>query len=138
MSTRAVISFIDEYDEFHVYQHCDGYPSGIIENLERSLTVSWKLPRFEAMKSAAAYIWAGIQNSVDWNEKNKSKFNWITNENAGSIYCTKSWENHGDLEYRYEVRAKGNDLMIQVYNMENDWQFMWGGTFTQFKAQFSK
>lgn len=84
MSTRAVITIKDDTDEFHIYQHCDGYPEGVLPNLHEALKYAWSLPRFEAMDFAAAYIRA-------------------TKEHGGNIYCTKHWNHHGDLSYRYEV-----------------------------------
>ena len=56
MSTRASITFKDEHEEVTLYQHCDGYPSGVLENLRKAKDFAWELPRFEACEFAAAYI----------------------------------------------------------------------------------
>ena len=34
MSTRAVYTFIDEHETYHVYKHHDGYPEGAAELIE--------------------------------------------------------------------------------------------------------
>jgi hypothetical protein len=97
MGTRAVYSFIDEKDTFHVYKHWDGYPTGAIEFIDNALPYAWTLPRFEAMEFSASFI-AG----------NKSK-------NGGDVYITDHWQNHGDLEYRYEITLKDKKLWIKIF-----------------------
>lgn len=59
MGTRALIQFKDkQHSFFNVYQHWDGYPSGIKVALVRTLEsgLAWPLPRFEADEFAAAFI----------------------------------------------------------------------------------
>jgi len=97
MGTRAVYSFIDEKDTFHVYKHWDGYPTGAIEFIDNALPYAWTLPRFEAMEFSASFI-AG----------NKSK-------SGGDVYNTDHWQNHGDLEYRYEITLKEKKLWIKIF-----------------------
>ena len=97
MGTRAVITFIDERDKFHIYKHWDGYPSGVLDGLADSFQYAWRLPRFEAMDFAAAYI-----------RGNKA-------EGGGDVYVTKNYSAHGDLEYRYEVRAAGYKLKVDIF-----------------------
>ena len=97
MSTRAVYTFKDEYDNtHHVYKHHDGYPSGAVEFILKALDKSWKLPRFEASEFAAAFIAA-----------NKDE--------GGGVYFSKGPEDHGDLSYKYEVTAKDDVLQIKVF-----------------------
>lgn len=109
MSTRAVYTFMDnqhnDHREFHVYKHCDGYPSGAIEFIEKSLLYAWELPRFEADEFAASFIVA-----------NKIK--------GGSVYLTSSYEEHSDLVYRYEIsHVPGlQEGLIMVRIFERDYK----------------
>ena len=96
MSTRSVFTFKDDFNEFHVYKHCDGYPSGALEAIEKTLQKAWELPRFEAADFGAAFIAA-----------NKSK--------GGNVHLTHSYENHGDLSYRYEITSNNGEIFIHVY-----------------------
>jgi hypothetical protein len=102
MSTRAVITFIDERDTFHIYKHHDGYPlseHGVIAAIRRAMPLAWTLPRFEASEFACAFIAA-----------NKTR--------GGGLYLTGNWNQHGDLDYRYEVRFDDvGNLMVDVYDM---------------------
>jgi hypothetical protein len=97
MSTRAVYTFKDEYDNtHHVYKHHDGYPSGAIEFILKALDKSWPLPRFESSDFAAAFVAA-----------NK--------DSGGGVYLTKGPEDHGDLSFKYEVTAKDDVLQVKVF-----------------------
>jgi hypothetical protein len=85
MSTRAVITFVDkDGGTFHVYQHLDGYPSGVSDNLLRAVesSLTWELPRFEADEFGAGFI-------------------AVNKKYAGGFRLTNDWKDHGDLEYRY-------------------------------------
>lgn len=83
MGTRAVIEFKDENGTYSVYQHWDGDPKTVIENLKRTRN-RWSMPRFEADEYAAAYI-----------------ATWKTN--SGNIRISKGARAHGDLSYVYTV-----------------------------------
>jgi len=101
MSTRAVITFIDERDTFHVYKHHDGYPlseHGVIAAIQKAMPLAWTLPRFEASEFACAFIAA-----------NKTR--------GGGLYLTGNWNQHGDLDYRYEVRRDSAELYVRVFDM---------------------
>ena len=56
MSTRAVYTFRDARNDFHIYKHCDGYPSGAAEWIRLALDFAWDLPRFEASEFSAAFV----------------------------------------------------------------------------------
>lgn len=86
MSTRAVYTFIDSDDSFHVYKHCDGYPQGALVFIGAALDRSWGPGRFEAGEAAAAFVAA-----------NKTR--------EGDVHLTRHHRRHGDLAYRYEIRA---------------------------------
>ena len=100
MSTRAVITFKRGNECFHVYQHCDGYPSGVAENLRSAIAYAWPLPRFEACEFAAAFV-AGAKN-------------------GGNIYLSKGPRYHGDLSYRYVVRCVDGELRIDAFAIGDD------------------
>lgn len=97
MGTRAVITFIDNHDTFHVYRHWDGNPEYVLGTIESAKEYAWELPRFEACDFAAAYVRA-------------------QKTGGGNIYLTKHYNAHGDLAYRYEVRlASTGRLDVQVF-----------------------
>src|SRR6185437_7889916 len=108
MSTRCVITVIDEHHSFSIYRHGDGYPNtdvGVIKTLEAAFEFAWALPRFEADDFAAAIIRA-----------------WKM-EGGGDIYFTESHERHGDLAYRYEIRQQpDNPDRLEVRVFERDYQ----------------
>ena len=83
MGTRAVIEFKDENGTYSVYQHWDGNPDTVLENLKRTRN-RWHMPRFEADEFAAAYI-----------------ATWKTD--SGNIRISKGARAHGDLSYVYTV-----------------------------------
>lgn len=105
MSTRAVYTFKDERQTFHVYKHHDGYPSGAIQWIEKAIPYAWKLPRFEASDFSAAFI-AGNKRSQHDNPYQ-----------GGGVYCTHDWEDHGDLEYRYEIELHDKELFIRAFSV---------------------
>lgn len=116
MGTRAVYTFIDSYNEFHVYGHWDGDPQSVVEKISNMLKFAWPLPRFEADECAAAFI-AG-------NKK----------EGGGDIYLTSNYTNHDDLSYRYEISCVDNDLYIKVFDFEN--KNIFEGSFDNFKDKY--
>jgi len=103
MSTRAVYTFKDQDDTFHIYKHHDGYPTGAAEWIANAIPKAWALPRFEAAEFAAAFV-AG----------NK--------ERGGGVYLTTDWQVHGDLDYRYEITTAGGDLQVTAFKK------VWGET----------
>lgn len=97
MGTRAVVTFIDEHGEYHIYKHWDGYPDSMLPYIEKAKLFAWELPRFEADEFAAAFVAA-----------NKGP-------GGGDIRITDHYKNHGDLEYRYEVRCVNGELEISIF-----------------------
>lgn len=120
MSTRAVYTFIDSDDTFHVYKHHDNYPTGAVKFIENALKLSWELPRFEADEFATGFIAA-----------NKNY--------PGNIRLTTHYERHGDLDWRYEIYFdnKHLDLMINVFAFRwgNGQKKLFTGTLKEFKEQ---
>lgn len=110
MGTRAVISFIDEDNTFHVYKHWDGDPPSILHYIECAKVFAWELPRFEADEFAAAFIAAC-----------KSK-------GGGDVRLVKTYKGLGDLEFRYEVRMHNGALEVTVlsaiYTGKDRWKWV--------------
>lgn len=97
MGTRAVYTFKDEYSEFHVYKHYDGYPAGAADFFTKAVEKSWGLQRFEADEFAASFVAA-----------NKEK--------GGDVRLTKHYDDHGDLSYRYELsQAPNGQLIVKAF-----------------------
>ena len=120
MSTRAMYSFIDDGGTFHVYKHHDGYPTkeGAYGHIEGALKYAWRLPRFEADEFGAAFVTAcrvaGIEHLKDYPEMI-----------GGGVRLMPSgdWKEVAsfDLEYRYEIRARGNVLEVRGFEIKCDW-----------------
>lgn len=123
MSTRAVYSFKDSSNTFHVYKHHDGYPSGAVQWILAALPYAWKLPRFEASEFATAFIAAN-------KELKESLFQ------GGDVYLTHGHGEHGDLDYRYEITFNGSYLIVHAYEIDNypehKEQIIFEGTLEQF------
>lgn len=98
MSTRAVYTFIDKNETYHIYKHSDGYPLGAYQAIQLALSKAWDLPRFESSEFAAAFVAA-----------NK--------EGEGRVYLTDAWQSHPDLEFRYEIYFNDElkKLMVSAY-----------------------
>ncbi len=127
MSTRAVVTIIDDQHKFSIYTHCDGYPEYQVKRIQDALKFAWTLPRFEAMDFAAAFV-AGSKTG------------------GGNIYFTDDWQSHGDLEYRYEITARSdqycgnansNPLQVKVYSVSGDnAKRIWAGTLADMHAKY--
>jgi len=107
MGTRAVYTFKDERGSHSVYKHYDGYPEGegggfgAYGFIKAAKAYAWELPRFDASEFAAAFIAA-----------NKTQA-------GGDVYLTYGHEEHGDLEYRYEISADKDKLIVKVFKVED-------------------
>lgn len=103
MGTRAVYTFKEGKERYHVYKHWDGYPEGAALFFMRAIPYAWGGTRFEAMEFAAAFV-AG----------NKP-------QGGGDVYFTKSPNAHGDLEYIYELYQNNlGGLMIKAISVDWD------------------
>jgi hypothetical protein len=122
MSTRAVVTIKDSRNTFHIYTHSDGYPEYQVKRINDAMQFAWALPRFEAMDFSAAFV-AGSKE-----------------QGGGGIYLTDSYENHGDLEYRYEITAapSGKALFITVYAITEHEEPIWAGTLSQMIHKYGK
>jgi len=105
MGTRAVYTFSDNRNTFHVYKHYDGYQSGAAEFFVKALKLAWELPRFEAAEFAAAFAAASTAAFIAANKTG-----------GGDVYLTTHWDDHGDLAYRYELsQSKNGQLIVRVF-----------------------
>jgi hypothetical protein len=113
MSTRAAYTFIDKYHTHHIFKHHDGNPSGAVQWIRAALGNAWKLPRFEADEFAASFVAA-----------NK--------DGQGGVRLIHDWQDYTDIEYRYEITAKGDELMVTAYMIGRD-RPIFEGTLTDFE-----
>ncbi len=92
MSTRAVYTFKDVRGTFHVYKHCDGYPEGAFGFIKAAFEIG--SPR--ASDLAISFI--------------------VANKRMGNPYfgseLTSHYDQHTDLEYRYEISSKYKEEAI--------------------------
>jgi hypothetical protein len=100
MGTRTCITFTDSDSSHSVYQHYDGYPSNVADNLHHTIRNAWPLPRFEADEFAAAYV-------------------ATCKEQAGNVRLSKGPRSHGDLSYRYTVRCEAGAILVDVVNVSS-------------------
>lgn len=114
MSTRAVYTFIDSTDTFHVYKHHDGYPAWAAKSIEKAKDKAWEFPRFEADEFAASFVAA-----------NK--------DGEGGVRIAHNFE-QGDLEYRYEIKSneKTEPVVTAFERTTGDkWKEIWSGKFSK-------
>ena len=96
MGTRAVITFKEGCESHAVYQHWDGDPTTVAENINRAKAFAWELPRFEADDFAAAYVAA------------------TKGKGGGNIYFSRGAPYHGDLSYSYIVTCPNGELNVEL------------------------
>lgn len=119
MSTRAVYTFIDKgTDQYHVYKHHDGYPSGAAQWIEAAIKWAWPLPRFEACEFAASFV---VANKVS----------------SGGVYLTHHYDRHGDLAYRYEIKCERRKLWVTAYEAYGGWHKIFEGSLAAFELEVS-
>ena len=96
MSTRTNIHFVDapNADGPNIYRHCDGYPSGVLGDMERFFADVAKLddtcfgdPEYLASKFV---VWQAAEYA-----RGDSPLNFLS--------VGISFRDHGDIEYVYEV-----------------------------------
>lgn len=63
MSTRAIYIFKDKDEQFTVYKHYDGYPSGAVQWLTTARHLAWSGNRFEPDEAAASFVAAAKLSS---------------------------------------------------------------------------
>jgi hypothetical protein len=92
MSTRAVYTFKDVRGTFHVYKHCDGYPEGAVGFIKAAFEIGSP----SASDLAVSFIVANKRPDTPY---------------SGSE-LTSHYDQHGDLEYRYEISSKKEEEAI--------------------------
>ncbi|VVC76011.1 hypothetical protein AQUSIP_13120 [Aquicella siphonis] len=135
MSTRAVYTFIEQepgtpdIEAYHVYKHFDGYPAGAAVFIKNAIDYAWPLPRYEACEFAAAFIAANKQTRK-------------TLERAypgGDVYLTTHFNDHGDLDYRYEILMHNKKLRVEAFkwNYESEsWDSIFIGSLDDFVKKY--
>lgn len=99
MGTRAIYTFKDKHETFHVYKHWDNYPTGAAKCIEKAKSKAWALPRYEASDFAAAFIAANKEEGGDVR---------MSDGNIG-------WE-----EYIYEITMKDSELHVVARPVGNE------------------
>lgn len=111
MSTRAIIIFKNEINDkednftnYSVYKHFDGYPEGMLAAIENAFQYAWKLPRFESDDFAAAFI---VGNKKE----------------SGDVRISHGPKYHDDLNYIYELApaTSNSQLIIRVWDNINSY-----------------
>jgi hypothetical protein len=133
MSTRAVITFKGCGEQFHVFQHSDGRPAGILVNLIRATATAWPLPRFEPAQFAASFIHAGIQQHVEYFGRIGERF--PSELGNGGMSITTGPEAYNNLEWAYEVRVSSFKLVVTAKTVDRQRRVTkFEGTIDEFKA----
>ncbi len=124
MSTRAVYTFTEGKDKYHVYKHHDGYPGGAARAIRKAVEHAWDLPRFEADEFAAAFVAA-------------NKTETRAGQRGGGVRLTHGPKKHGDLEFRYEITFQ-DELHVKCYEVGEKDRLIWSGTLDQMDAWVAK
>lgn len=95
MGTRALLTFKDQYATVHVYRHWDGYPEGVLPDLQAVANSDkvWPLPRFEADEFSSGVI-AALKDS------------------PGNYRLSNGPDAHGDVEYWYTVTGEKGGICV--------------------------
>ena len=126
MSTRCVVSVIDDSDSFHIYRHRDGYPAtehGVLATLPQALSYAWPLPRFEASDFGAA-VFAAWKKPA---KRIQTLFGSGYVDQGGNIRMVNHYDDYRDVAYRYEIRRDVRDprrLAVTCFarNEEDEWE----------------
>jgi len=118
MSTRAIYTFRANQEEYHVYKHMDGYPTGAAQNIAAALAWAWNLPRFEPDQFAAAFVAACITDpTINGGKKPADQYK------GGDLRLMPSgnWRDlaPGDIEYRYEITGFDGEIMVHAYAVDS-------------------
>lgn len=144
MSTRAVYTFKDDGGEYHVYKHCDGYPSGAADSIGLAIPNAWKFPRFEADEFAAAFVAVNKSRhalAVQHDDRDKDFLDCICRGGV-RLMNTGEWKDicPADMAYRYEITFSGRTLKVQAWETNCDWEThkwktkrIFSGSFNKFK-----
>lgn len=106
MGTRAVYTFGNGEDEFHVYKHWDNYPEGAAIFLDAAKRLAWEGNRFEPDEFAASFIAANKTGPGD-----------VRLMQSGSIEEIAPL----DIEYHYKIWPAPNGQVIIKAHHVNNW-----------------
>src|SRR5215475_1386730 len=135
MSTRALYTFKGETteDNWNVYKHSDGYPTGAANVLKTALDFfAWQLPRYESDEFAAAFcaaaksswLWGSKFNEEDFKDHSPNgKYRAYSGGNARLMPqgdpLTVAAQNCADIQYRYEIYQGNNQkLRVRAYSVD--------------------
>lgn len=126
MSTRAIYTFKDGNEEYHVYKHSDGYPTGAAEAINNALDFAWELPRFEADEFAAAFVAGNKGSFTEYKKRYGGNGHEVYRHLSGGhvrLLHSGSWQDvaPGDIQYRYEItKPSANAKEVHVAAFEVD------------------
>jgi len=114
MSTRGLYTFkaSTNYEmDWNVYKHHDGYPNGAVVAIEDATNLAWELPRYESDEFSTAFIAANkaVPGGVRLMPQGRPL-------EVAEIHC-------GDIEYRYEISLKKNELYIKAFSVRGSGTF---------------
>lgn len=116
MSTRACYVFKDNWGEYGVYVHHDGYPTGAANKLLHLALkkLAWELPRWEADEFAAAFVAANKEGAGGVRLLTSASYEAMPTD-IEYLYVMETFANdHMSLE-------KGNYLRIKAYEVNFPW-----------------
>ena len=102
MSTRCLIEIWDGGREYKIYRHCDGYPDGVLGDINKIKHLLGDPEYF-----LAEFIFLAKYNMV------RRGYNW----RKGYGVCTHGCR-HGDLAYRYILYRNGREWCIIIRKKE--------------------
>jgi len=116
MGTRCSITIRDRYGkEYRIYRHCDGYPEGVLSDLQTLMRVYDGSPVESPERFLADFIFYA---TLDWwmrryNKKRRNKKQGSQLAPFDYGVCSPDCE-HGDLEYEYLIYPKDGKVMLRI------------------------
>ena len=116
MSTRCNIHFVGHGGHLtsNIYRHSDGYPEGVLPDLEKfftELAAATRDTRFNSPEQLAAryMVWQAIQLAVDYDFSGKEMKTTPKASPLDFLGVSPCLEDHGDIEYLYKVNCDEHD-----------------------------
>jgi len=111
MATRCSITIRDEYGkEYRIYRHCDGYPEGVVSDLQIFMSAYDRSPVESPEYFLANFIfYAKLALWERYKKKKRASKPWEFNYGVCSPNCE-----HGDLEYKYLIYPKDGKVMLKI------------------------
>lgn len=108
MSTRASVVVRDNHMKLFMYQHSDGYPSGLGETIKAFLDTGFA----RNAKEDVEYLAGALISFVNYDNIHK---------NYSLMDLTPTLSVHGDEEYQYVIDA--DTLRLDVYHRQSNFIF---------------